>query len=283
LLGWLVFNSSQLAVIGAVMSGMDAHFADPRQNFLQAANALLPALVFVLAGRIVGTSPRTTALGLALVVGAIIAAWVQERWFSHHLFPITTAYFAWWCMAGKSLRWWGHALVALSVLFPVVSQYRQIAHYQKAVGELSLAFDKAGHSLTGKRVGILVMHPSPYNQYIAAVGGLRWNALSDTSYVAAELQPYDRKELAGRAPPPLKLDHPGRRMLHNEVLRLWEDMPPDVLIFDHSTRWPLRYIDVQWTHLFSAEPRFNAFLRHYRPVLAHKGKKLRFVYYVRAD
>jgi len=72
-------------------------------------------------------------------------------------------------------------------------------------------------------------------------------------------------------------------MLHDEMLRLWEDMPPDVLILDHSYRWPLRYTDVEWTHVFSQEPRFNAVLGHYRPVLAHRGKWLEFKYYVRAD
>ena len=43
-------------------------------------------------------------------------------------------------------------------------------------------------------------------------------------------------------PPPVRLRDPGRRIPHEEMLRLWEDMPPDVLILDHSTRWPLRYI-----------------------------------------
>jgi hypothetical protein len=40
---------------------------------------------------------------------------------------------------------------------------------------------------------------------------------------------------------------------------------------------------VRWTHVFSKDPRFNAILKHYRPVLAHKGKRLDFQYYVRAD
>ena len=72
-------------------------------------------------------------------------------------------------------------------------------------------------------------------------------------------------------------------MLHDEMLRLWEDMPPDALILDHSYRWPLRYTDVEWTHVFSEDPRFNAVLKHYRLVLAHDGKRLDFKYYVRAN
>jgi hypothetical protein len=63
-----------------------------------------------------------------------------------------------------------------------------------------------------------------------------------------------------------------------------------VLILDHSYRWPLRYIDVEWTHVFADDPRFNAILKHYRPVLTydrlvhtHDGERLEFKYYVRAD
>ena len=72
-------------------------------------------------------------------------------------------------------------------------------------------------------------------------------------------------------------------MLHEEMLRLWEDMPPDVLILDHSYRWPLRYVDVKWTHVFSEDERFNAILKRYRPVFSHDGKRLEFTYYVRAN
>lgn len=105
----------------------------------------------------------------------------------------------------------------------------------------------------------------------------------NNAYVSAELKAFDREENARTPPPPVRLDDPGRRMLHDEMLRLWENMPPDVLILDHSTRWPLRYIDVEWTHVFSEDPRFNAILRQYRPVLMHHGERLEFRYYVRAD
>jgi hypothetical protein len=140
----------------------------------------------------------------------------------------------------------------------------------------------AGLSVAGKRVGILTMHPSPYNQHLASHGGLRWNATMNNAYVAAELKPFDTKENEGKKPPPVTLSNPGRRMLHDEMLRLWEDMPPDVLILDHSYRWPLRYVDVEWTHVFSNEPRFNTLLRQYRPVLTHHGDRLEFRYFVRA-
>jgi hypothetical protein len=60
-------------------------------------------------------------------------------------------------------------------------------------------------------------------------------------------------------------------------------MPPDVLIFDRTYRWPLRYIDVDWLHEFSKDPRFNAIIDRYRPVLTHNGRHIKFTYYVRAD
>jgi hypothetical protein len=280
---WLVLDPSQRTAIGAVISAIDANLADPRTNWLHVANNLYFAIFFLLAFRIFQLPGRVIAVGLALVVGAIIAAWAQKRWYSHHLFPITMAYIAWWWMAGRAFKWWAHAVVALYLLLPIGREFRNTAAYQEAVEELDLAMVRAGQSVAGKRVGILAMHPSPYNQYLASHGALRWNASMNNAYVAAELKPFDRPENANIAPPPVTLDEPGRQMLHDEMLRLWEDMPPDVLILDHSTRWPLHHIDVEWTHVFSEDPRFNAILSHYRPVLAHDGERLEFRYLVRAD
>jgi hypothetical protein len=283
LFSWLVLDPSQRTVIGAMLSAIDANLADPTANWWAVANNLYFAIFFVVAFRILRLPGRVIALGLALVVGALVAAWAQERWYTHHLFPITMAYIAWWWMAGRAFKPWGHALVALYVLVPIVMEYRSTASYRTAVEELGRALDEAGQSVAGKRVGVLTMHPSPYNQYLASHRALRWSSMMNNAYVAAELKAFDREENARTPPPPVRLDDPGRRMLHDEMLRLWEDMPPDVLILDHSTRWPLRYIDVEWTRVFSADPRFNAILSHYRPVLRHDGQQLEFTYYVRAD
>ena len=281
LFSWLVLDPSQRKAIAAMMSAIDANLADPIANALQAASNLYLALFFLLAFRLFRLPGRPTALGLALVMGAIIVAWMQERWYSHHLFPVTMAYIAWWWMVGRGLKWWGHAVAALFLIVPISSEFLKTAPYQEATSELDRAVSEAGLSVAGKRVGILTMHPSPYNQHLASHGALRWNATMNNAYVAAELKPFDTKDNEGMNPPPVTLSDPGRRMLHDEMLRLWEDMPPDVLILDHSYRWPLRYVDVEWTHVFLRDPRFNAVLRNYRPVLAHRGDRLEFKYYVR--
>jgi hypothetical protein len=280
---WLVLDPSQRTAIGAVMSAIDANLADPKANWLQVVSNLYLAAFFLLVSRLFQLPGRVAAIGFALVAGAIIAAWVQERWYSHHLFPITMAYIAWWWMAGRGLKWWAHAVIALYLLVPIRREYLSIAPYQEAVEELDLAMDRAQQPVAGKRVGILAMHPSPYNQYLVSHGAVRWNSSMNNAYVAAELKPFDSPKNARTAPPPVRLQDPGRRLLHDQMLRLWEDMPPDVLILDHSTRWPLRYIDVEWRHVFSKEPRFNAILERYRPVFVHKGERLEFRYYVRAD
>jgi len=173
--------------------------------------------------------------------------------------------------------------VALAVLIaiPVFAQFRSSAQYHEQVAELDQALGAAGLSVAGKRVGLLNLHPSPYNQYLAGHRAARWNPLMNNAYVSAELQPFDRPENAGKPLPPAKLDDPGRKMLHDQMLRLWEDKPPDVLILDHSFRWPLHYIDVDWKQAFSRDPRFGALLARYRPVLNHRGRRLKFTYYVR--
>jgi hypothetical protein len=280
---WLVLDPGQRTVIGAVVSAIDANLADPRANWLQVATNSVVAFIFVLAFRVFQLPGRLIALGLALAAGAIIVAWIQERWYSHHLFPITMAYIAWWWIARARMKWWAQFLLPLLLIGPIVREYRNTASYQEAVRELDRTMNEAGQSVAGKRVGILTMHPSPYNQYLASHGGVRWNSSMNNGYVAAELKPFDRPENSHTRPPPVRIDVPGRRMLHDEMLRLWEDMPPDVLILDHSYRWPLHYTDVEWTHVFSEDPRFNAILSRYRPVLLHKGKGLEFKIYARAD
>ena len=280
---WLGLDPAQRTAIGAMFSAIDANLVDPRTGWLHIANNLYFAIFFLLAFRIFQLPGRLMAIGLALVVGAIIAAWLQERWYSHHLFPITMAYVAWWWMAGRGFKWWAHVVVPLYLLIPVGREHRSTERYQKAVEELDTALNRAQQSVGGKRVGILTLHPSPYNQYLASHGAFRWNGMMNIAYVGPELRPFDKKENAHIPPPPVKLDDPGRRMLHDEMLRLWEDMPPDVLILDHTYRWPLRYLDVEWTHVFSKDERFNAIMKHYRPVLMHDGKRIRFTYYVRAD
>jgi hypothetical protein len=280
---WLVLDPGQRAAIGAMFSAIDANLVDPRLSLFKVAENMVYALALALIMRVSRVPGRLIVIGLAAVVGAVAVAWSQERWYTHHLFPIILAFVAWWWMAGRRLRLIGHAAMVLCLSVPLIREYRNAAVYQERVAELDEALTGAGLSVAGKHVGILTMHPSPYNEYLAAKDGLRWNALMNTAYMAAELQPYDTPQNAGKLAPPVKLDDPGRRLLHDQMLRLWEDRPPEVLIIDHSYRWPLRYLDVEWVHGFSKDRRFNAILSHYRPVLVHDGKRISFTYYVRAD
>lgn len=278
---WLGIDPSQRAGIGAVFSAIDANLARPQLNWLQAAKNIYFAAFFFVAAWLFNTPVRHSAIGLALVVGAVMTAWFQERWYSHHVFAIAMAYIGWWWMVGRDFKWWAHLAPVFYLANPTLAQFRSTAWYQESVKELDQALSAARVETSGKRVGILTMHPSPYNQYLAAHGASRWNASMNNSYVAAELKPLDTKTNAGKPAPALKFENPGGRVLHGEMLRLWEDMPPDVLILDHSHRWPLRYLDVQWKQVFAKDPQFNAILSRYRPLLSHRGEHLDFVYYVR--
>ena len=280
---WLVLDPSQRTAIGAMFSAIDAALVDPTTNWLHVAENLGYAVAFLVLLRGFRVPGRLMALGFATVIGAILVAWAQERWFTHHLFPIFLAFVAWWWMAKRYFPWWGHVALAVALLYASIGQFLSTFGYQRDVAEVDRAISAAGLSVAGKRVGILNMHPSPYNQYLVSHRAARWNAMMNNAYVATELRSFDKPENAGKLPPPVKLDDPGRRLLHDQMLKLWEDMPPDVLIFDRTYRWPLRYIDVDWVHEFSEDPRFNAILQHYRPVLVHKGKRTSFTYYVRTD
>jgi hypothetical protein len=219
----------------------------------------------------------------AATLGAVIAAWAQERWFTHHLFPITMAYMMWWWIGARQYRLWMNAVIGLYLLVSVFGEYRATSEYHQRLDALEHALRSSGQSVLGKKVALLNAHPSPYNEYLASHGGLRWTPLMNNAYLAAELQPFDKKENVGKLIPAAKLEQPGRKMLHDQMMQLWEDTPPDVLIIDRTMRWPLRYIAIDWTQALSNDPRFNAILKHYRPVFVHKGADIKFEYYIRID
>lgn len=280
---WLVLDPSQREAIRIMASAVDANLTNQATNLENSAVHLALSLVFVLLAVVYKLPARVTLIGLALVTGAIVAAWIQSRWYSHHLFPITLAYIAWLWMIYRYIKLLWVVAIALFFGRTVVGEFLATANYQEAVHELDLAMVDAGLSVAGKRVGILTMHPSPLNQYLASNWAWRWTEGMNIAYVAAELKSFDRPENANVPLPPVKLDDPGMRLLHDEMLDLWEDLPPDVLILDQSTSWPLRNIKVEWTKVFSQNSRFQAILAQYRPVLVHKGERLEFTYYVRLN
>lgn len=278
---WLGIDPVQREAVAAMVSAVDAALAEPSENTWKVAENLVFAGAFVMLLRLSRVPARLVGLACATILGAVGVAWLQERWFSHHLFPIVMAYGFWWWAAAAYLRRWHHGVLAAGLVYAVLVQFVATVPYLEQVEELDAAFLKAGQSVDGKRVGLLNLHPSPYNQFLVAHGGSRWNGLMNIAYVSAELAPLDSPGNAGKRLPPVRLDDPGRRLLHDQMLRLWEHEPPDALIFDYSTRWPLHHIDVDWVHAYSNDPRFAAILSHYRPVLQHQGKRLKFTYYVR--
>ena len=190
------------------------------------------------------------------------------------------AYITWWWVAANKFRWYYNVAIALLILMPVYGHFVNTRIFQEQPAELAQALKDGGQSVAGKRVGLLTMNPSPYNEYLASNKALRWNSLMNIAYVSAELKPFDKKDAMGTSPP-IKLDDPGRRMLHDQMLRLWEDMPPDVLILDRTYRAPLRYLEIDWQKIFSGDDRFQTILNNYRPVTTYDGKLVKFTYYVR--
>ncbi|NMW30913.1 hypothetical protein HKD42_02420 [Altererythrobacter sp. RZ02] len=280
---WLVIDPAQREAIGAVVSAIDANLTSWQTNLYQSALHLALSFFFIALTVIYKLSVREAAIALAMVVAAIAASWIQSRWYSHHLFPIFMAYLAWLWIVHRHIKLLWIVAVAVVMARPVVGEFRNSAIYQVTFDEVEAAMDRPDLSIAGKRVGVLTMHPSPFNQYLATQGAIRWNASMNNSYVAAELKPLDRPENADMVLPPVTLDDPGRQMLHDDMLRLWEDMPPEILILDQSTSWPLEFISVEWKTAFANDDRFQAILAQYKPVFEHKGERLEFTYYVRID
>ena len=283
LLVWLGLDPAQREVIGAVVSAIDANLTNTKTNLEQAALHAALAAFFVVLHFVYKLPVRVTAIGLALVVAAIAAAWIQSRWYSHHLFPITMAYLAWlWMIHRETKLLW---LVGLSIIIarPILGEFINSRIYQVTVAELDGAMEQSEILIDGKRVGVLTMHPSPFSQHLASHGAVRWNTSMNNAYVATELKPLDRPENEGVVAPPVTLDDPGMQMLHDEMLRLWEDRPPEYLILDESTNWPLQFVEVEWTQVFAKDNRFGAILDGYEPVFSHEGEWLDFTVYARSE
>lgn len=280
---WLVLDPGQREAINAVVSAIDANLSSTQTNLEQAAIWMALAIFLLLFSIAFKVPPRITLIGVAMVVAAVVAAWIQSRWYTHHLFPVTMAYLAWlWMARGHIKLLWQVAFLIL-ILRSVVGEFLYTAPYQTSASRLSSVLEDAGVSIDGKRVGMLTMHPSPFNQFLVSHGASRWNASVNNSYVASELQSFDKPENSDLTLPAVSLEEPGRQMLHDEMLRLWEDMPPDVLILDHTTSWPLRHIEVDWEQVFAEDRRFQAILEQYEPVFEHEGEWLEFRYFERID
>ncbi|MCA0977835.1 hypothetical protein LCM19_05620 [Qipengyuania flava] len=280
---WLAIDPSQREAIAIMVSAIDGNLKSFEENLLQVIFHLALCAPLLLLGYLKKVPHRFITIGLALVVSAVFTSWMQERWYSHHRYPIMMAYLAWLWMVRPYLSLVWPLLLGCLALFPMVGEYRDTNRYQKSVRTVQDVMQQANISVAGKDVGLLNMHPGPFNQYLAAAGATRWNVGQNIAYVAAELKAYDSIEYASSYPQKMTLKDQGRERLHGDMLRLWEDLPPDALILDQSTSWPLRHIKVDWRFLFANDDRFVKLMEQYQPILEHEGQGVSFTYFERIE
>ncbi|MEO1648977.1 MAG: hypothetical protein AAFR32_09185 [Pseudomonadota bacterium] len=283
LVAWLVLNPEEREAIRTLAGAIEANYATTGKTIMRVVTTLSIASFFIILSAMSRVPHRITLVGLALVLGSIAAAWIQLRWYAHHMFPITMALMAWvWILRDHMKPVW---LIALLIpLGPgLLKYYNATAPYQETASEMQVSMKRSGISVSGKRIGILAMHPSPLNQLFAANGAIRWNSSMNNAYVATVLLEFDRPENSGERLPAFATNDEGILKLHDEMLRLWEDMPPDALILDRNSSWPLKHIDIKWTEVFAQDERFQAVLAQYDLVYQHKGEHVDFDYYVRAE
>lgn len=280
---WLLLDPDQQEVIRTMRNSISANVL-PLSNSIKIAFSYLafglPIWLILARLRI---APRLNALGLACLIGALIVAGLQGRWYTHHLFPIIMAFVGWWWLVGPNLPKWAHVLVAAAFVMPIKDEFLAIENYRTKTSDIRAVFTERGISLAGKRVALLNQHPSPFSEIILDDGGLRWSPQVNIAYVSAELLPFDRPENRGQTPPPVAFNDASQNFLHNRLLTLWESESPDILILDATFQWPLRYVDFQWEQIFSEDERFQRILDQFEPVFTHKSAFTHFTYYVRKD
>ena len=281
LLFWLGLQPDNWIALDAMKSAIDANLKSNADSLVNAATALCVASAILIAARMSGAEIRLIIIGFALVSAMILVAWFQARWYSHHKFPILFSFIFCMWMLGPSLSKYIKLAVTVLLFTPVYDEFRSTASYQHRTAVLEESLAREDISLAGKRIGILSFHPSPYNQVISSENGMRWTPMMNIAYVASELKKLDTAENKGNTAPPVTAFSQGRELLHDQLLRLWEDLPPDMLILDKTFKWPFKNLVINWEYLLSKDERFQAIFKNYTPRYSHESRKLSYDVFIR--
>lgn len=281
LLFWLVLNMENYNAILQVKGALSANLIGLKANVLHTISKLTFAAPLLIAAWYYKASNRNLILVTSLLVAVLAVAALQARWYSHHHFPILLVNTVLlWLIARNAPK-----LITISIgVFLIISLNYEIQNSifnQSRIKVLEKEFQENHIDLKNKRVAILVAHPSPFNQIIAKQGGLRWNAVVNIAHVAAELEPYDTAENNGRSTPAISFSNEGGKIMHEKMLDLWEDFPPDVIIMDQSTSWPLQHLKIKWMEVFANDNRFLNIVKNYQLSHSYNENHLSYDYYVR--
>ncbi|MEM9280031.1 MAG: hypothetical protein AAGA76_15805 [Pseudomonadota bacterium] len=281
LLFWLGFQSDNREIVGAMVSGLNANLMSPLDSLSRAGLEFCIAAVILLAARQSGATIRQIVIGFACVTGAILVASAQSRWYTHHGFPIFLGYVFWLWILGANFSKVFKIIVCAMLVFSAGREFSSISFYQSNAAALTNSLKEQGLSLKEKRIALLTLHPSPFNQVIAEQGGVRWTPFVNIAYIPAELKKFDSDENSGMLAPPVVFSEPGRKLLHNQMLSLWEDFPPDVLIMDNSSSWPFAHLKVDWNHMLSKDERFSNILSDFQLAHSLQNGGVKYDYYTR--
>lgn len=281
LFSWLVMEPDNLETISIMKNAVSANLIDAKLNAYYVGFSLVYAAPLFLIGLLYKADHRNMFLCLALLIGAIAVAAIQARWYAHHHFPIIlTSVLLFWIVGKKATK-----ILALCMTLllghSIYIESKKSDLNQTRIAILEKSFQDNNISIEKKRIALLAAYPSPFNEVIAKFGGIRWTALMNFAYVAAELKEHDIQEKNTSPAPPIEKFSDGRNILHDKTLRLWENFLPHVIIMDHSTSWPLQYLQIRWPNLLSKDIRFNEILKNYELSYTHKKAGLEYQYYTR--
>jgi hypothetical protein len=279
---WLGVDPAQREAFSAVRESIAGNLISTVDSIKRADYWAFASVVMILLSLIFKAEKRLIAIGVAFVLGAVAVSWIQGRWYTHHLFPIFMALIGWWWMVGDRFNKWAHVLMVVVLGYHLQYQMYNSISYQVRTTFLETTLRNENLSIAGKRVGLLNQHPSPYNQVILSSQAVRWTPQANIAYVSTALQSFDIETNEGLLPPPL--DYPaGAHFLHDQQLQLWMDFPPDVLIIDNTTKWPLKHLKFDWHQLLSEDARFQEIFSKYELKYKHDDWPVKFEYYVRSN
>ncbi len=204
------------------------------------------------------TAIQKTVILFSACISSALVLQLQQRGYSHHSFPIAVFVIVF------ALSIWHVLSKKILTIFLIFCTY-SILH------EVNLKFQLIGNQ-AGRSIGTIIQnktvaaispHLRPFHTAILK-NGAKWQfPVRNMAYLATEYKRFDVPDSDFNYIPIESFSESGR-FIHQQVIGMLEDYPPDFIIVDTSTQWPLKYIQVNYLEALKMDEKFQLIWRNYQ-------------------
>lgn len=248
-------------IVSSVQGYLNPQSALLATEFYQASPAII-LLIHILFRRKEVNKKSNSVFNHAIIIfsaclGAIFVSHLQQRGFSHHAYPITvfTIIFALavWPVISKKV-------LTIFMIFSVFIILNRVnLKLQMVVNQASQSI---GSIIEGKTIAVISPHLRPYHTAILK-NGAKWQfPIKNLTYLATEYKRFDQPNHDIKYIPVTNFSVNGQ-YLHQSVIKSLEDYPPNFIIVDTSTQWPMNYIQVNYLEALKMDEKFQSIWKNY--------------------